>query len=286
MTDYSYVQDFVYDPAGTPINNSIFGGTITDEDDDDQFETGDQTFSVNDYVGTMTVEGIVMPVFQRPDGTHHVYNPGPGWVTPPASFPGVTAEAFAFCFAAGTGIATPDGETPVEALGIGDMILTAQGKPARVKWIGRQTLFPTLAAKRTLVRIHAGSLGDDLPRRDLTVTGDHGMVIDGLVINASALVNAETIDWVPASELPESLIVYHVETEAHEVILANGAPSETFIDYRHRRGFDNFDEYLDLYEVERIVPEMPHPRISSARHLPAELRRKLRIDGLAVRVAV
>ncbi|MDD9730957.1 hypothetical protein PVW46_13655, partial [Mameliella sp. AT18] len=62
---------------------------------------------------------------------------------------------------------------------------------------------------------------------------------------------------------------------AHDVILANGAPSETFIDYRDRRGFDNFDEYLDLYGVERIVPEMPHPRISSARMIPAELQRQL-----------
>jgi hypothetical protein len=54
------------------------------------------------------------------------------------------------------------------------------------------------------------------------VTADHGMVIDGLVINASTLVNGDTIDFVPISELDDSFTVYHVETVAHDVILANG----------------------------------------------------------------
>jgi hypothetical protein len=100
-------------------------------------------------------------------------------------------------------------------------------------------------------------------------------VIDGLVVNASALVNGSTIDWLPASELPEQLTVYHVETEAHDVILANGVPTETFIDYRDRQSFDNYGEYLDLYGCERIIPEMPRPRISSRRQFPAAIRERL-----------
>ena len=117
-------------------------------------------------------------------------------------------------------------------------------------------------------------LTNALQEGDLTVTGDHGMVIDGLVINASALVNGQTIDWVPMTGLSEIVTVYHVETEDHDVILANGAPAETFVDYADRRSFENYDEYLALYGAERIIREMPRPRSSSARMVPSTIRNR------------
>jgi len=278
MSDFAYVQDFVYDPAGNPINNSIFGGSITDGDNDDQFETGDQTFSVNDYVGTITVDGIEMPVFQRPDGSHHVYNPGPGFVAPPAAFPGATPGAHTFCFLAGTEITTPMGARRVEDLTIGDEILTASGDVVPVKWVGQQTVRKLLSGPRMQpVRICAGALGAGLPHTDLTVTADHGMVIGGVVINASALVNGDTIAFVASADLQDSFTVYHIETKAHDVILANGAPSETFIDYAGRQAFDNYDEYLALYGADRLIPEMATPRISSARHVPQSIKDRLGI---------
>jgi hypothetical protein len=187
--------------------------------------------------------------------------------------------AATYCFAAGTLIATPEGPKPVERLAVGDPVVTADGRGVPVLWIGRQQLRkPGPVDPSGLVQIRAGALGDGLPHCDLTVTADHGMVLDGFVINASALVNGGSIDWVPSSELPETFTVYHVETEGHEVILANGAPSETFIDYRDRRAFDNFDEYLDLYGCERIIPEMHRPRISCARLLPEDIPRHLGLD--------
>ncbi|SNS68649.1 Hint domain-containing protein [Antarctobacter heliothermus] len=145
------------------------------------------------------------------------------------------------CFAAGTLIATDTGEVPVESLHIGDEVLTADGRRVPVKWLARQSLpRQVMRLASHLVRIRAGALGDGLPYSDLTVTADHGMILDGHVINASALVNGSTIDWVPMRELPDTFTVYHVETEHHDVILANGAPAETFIDYRDRRAFDNY----------------------------------------------
>ena len=147
-----------------------------------------------------------------------------------------------------------------------------------VKWIGRQTVQKLLAGPRMQpVRIRAGALGGGLPHIDLTVTGDHGMVIDGLVINASALINGTTIDWVPMEELPDRVTYYHVETEDHDVILANGAPAETFVDIPGRRAFDNYREYLDLYGAERIIPEMDRPRISAQRVVPDHIKARLGI---------
>jgi hypothetical protein len=190
----------------------------------------------------------------------------------------VLGGTFTFCFAAGTTIATATGETVVEDLAIGQTVLTAAGVPVPVKWIGRQTLHKVFSGRRMQpVRIRAGGLGGGLPHSDLTVTPDHGMVLEGLVINASALVNGTTIDFVPLDELPERVTYYHLETENHDVILANGAPAETYLDMPGRRAFDNFAEYAALYGEEQTIDEMPLPRIASARLLPARLRDRLGI---------
>lgn len=198
-----------------------------------------------------------------------------------------------FCFAAGSLIATPDGERAVEALTTGDLITTADGRTVPVKWVGHQTHSAPAANLRLPteiqpVRIRAGALGAGLPHSDLTVTADHGMVFslsssekvgenNGYVVNASALINGSTIDWVPMDELEDSFTVYHIETEAHDVILANGAPSETFIDAAGRAAFDNHQEYLTLYGAERIIPELQMPRISTRRLVPQTLRERLGI---------
>ena len=75
--------------------------------------------------------------------------------------------------------------------------------------------------------------------------------------------------------LPERITYYHIETQNHDVILANGAPAETFIDYTGRKAFDNFAEYIDLYGEERAIYEMDRPRVSAARLLPPDIRARL-----------
>jgi hypothetical protein len=199
-------------------------------------------------------------------GTSEVYS---------ASTSGTTVY---LCFGAGTKIATPAGEMPVETLKIGDQVLTEDGGATPVLWLGHQTVHSALSdTHMQLVRISAGALGDGLPHSDLTVTADHGMVVDGLVITAGSLVNGRTINWVPGHAQQGRVTVYHVETQNHDVIFANGAPSETFADCASRRNFDNYDEYLALYGAERIIPDMPRPRLSSQRMVPAEIRRRLAI---------
>ncbi|MBW4983848.1 Hint domain-containing protein [Mameliella sp. CS4] len=184
-----------------------------------------------------------------------------------------TQDANISCFALGTLIATPQGEVAVETLCAGDMVLTADGPAVEVRWIGRQTVVKRFAGEKAqLVRIASGALGN---HSELFVTGDHGMVLDGYVVNASALVNGGSIDWVPLSETPERFTVYHVETEAHDVVLANGAPAETFVDYATRRTFDNYAEYRALYPEDRSIPEQAGPRVSSARQVPAHIRSRL-----------
>ncbi len=186
---------------------------------------------------------------------------------------------FTVCFAPGTLIATPGGARPVETLAVGDPVLTADGRVVPVRWMGRQTVATARGESVRPVRVAAGALAPGVPDRDLVLTADHALILDGLAVNAGALVNGTSIAFVPLADLPPQVTYWHVETEAHDAILANGAAAETFVDYVGRRAFDNHAEYLALYGAERIIAEMPHPRISSRRQLPAALAARLGVPG-------
>ena len=231
------------------------------------------------YLGSFTSGGIDYVVVQAGGGTYEAYAmvPDPNTQTVPAVLPGVNTFPFTVCYLEGTLIATPSGERTIETLAIGDQILTANGRAVPVKWIGRQQIRNSIFASPRMepVCISAGALGNGLPHSDLYVTAAHGMIWHGLVVNAGAMVNGTTIRFVPLAQMPPVFTWYHIETEGHEEILAHGAPAETFVDYVGRSAFDNHQEYLDLYGVERIIPEMKRPRISTQRMLPAALRTQL-----------
>ena len=63
--------------------------------------------------------------------------------------------------------------------------------------------------------------------------------------------------------------------ENHEVVLAEGAPAETFIDNVSRRLFDNYAEYEALYGDETPIVELDQPRAMSARQVPRAIRERL-----------
>lgn len=188
-----------------------------------------------------------------------------------------TQDPFIVCFAAGTLIGVPGGERRVEDLRIGDLIKTAGNATVAVKWIGRRKMMKlfTPADRLRPVRVRRGALGNGLPHTDLLLTADHALILDGLAINASALVNGSSITFEPLDSLPDQFTYYHVETEGHEVILANGAPAETYIDYVARSAFNNYAEYLELYGEDKVITEMAIPRISASRMVPECVRARL-----------
>ncbi len=200
------------------------------------------------------------------------------------TYTGTTSASIALmCFLEGSLIATETGARRVEHLSIGEAVATADGRYVPITWIGRQTVFTRFGPAERLmpVRFAAGSLGDGLPHTDLMVTADHGMLVDGVICHAGALVNGGTITRVPLSEMGESYTVYHIETEAHEIILANGAPAETFIDNVSRRVFDNFAEFEALYGDVPEMEELPYPRAMSARQVPGIVRQRLQTNQVA-----
>lgn len=174
------------------------------------------------------------------------------------------------CFTGGTNIATPTGAVPVEELTEGDMVLTADGRETPVRWLGRSPVDTRLAhpARVNPIRITAGALGNGLPRRDLRLSPDHAIEIDGTLCNAGALVNGSTI-WQERGKMPDGFAYYHVETDAHELLLAEGVAAESFIDYAGRDSFENSGE------ATAHIREMDLPRISSARLVPGHIRERL-----------
>jgi hypothetical protein len=189
------------------------------------------------------------------------------------------------CFLEGTRIATPAGERAVETLAIGDTVTTADGGTAPVRWIGRRTLradgengyrFADPLVYRPIC-IKAGALGDNLPARDLLVSMDHAILIDGLLVQAGALVDGVCV--IRESRLPETFTYYHIELADHALVLAEGVPAETFVDNVMRMGFDNWAEHEALYGDAPSIAEMTYPRVQSYRQLPLALR--ARMEGRA-----
>ena len=142
------------------------------------------------------------------------------------------------CFAAGTQIGTPDGEVPVERLQIGDLVLTAHNGARPVTWIGQGKVLATRGRRSaaTPVIVRKGALADNVPNRDLRVTKAHSLYIDDVLIPVEFLVNHRTILW---DDRAQEVAIYHVELDSHDVLLANGAPAESYRDDGNRWLFHN-----------------------------------------------
>jgi hypothetical protein len=178
------------------------------------------------------------------------------------------------CFMAGTQILTAAGEISVENLKIGDLVLTSDGRSVPVRWIGRQTVARLFADELSCpVRIKAGALADNIPHRDLLVSHAHALLVDGVLVQAGALINGTSI--VREVNVPNAFVYYHVEVEDHSLILAENAPAETFVDNVDRVRFDNWHEYQALYPEGKNIDELPYPRAKAYRQVPVNIRDRL-----------
>ncbi len=177
------------------------------------------------------------------------------------------------CFLAGTRLATTAGEIAVERLRIGDRVLTASGAARPIKWIGQRAYDGRfIRGNRDVlpIRIRAGALGENLPHRDLFVSPHHAMFIDGVLIPAEQLVNGVSIVQAPAVA---SVAYFHIELETHDVLLAEGAAAESFLDCDSRLMFHNAAEFAALYPDADPVTAACAPRVEGGETLRRICRR-------------
>jgi hypothetical protein len=218
------------------------------------------------YQGFVTIAGVDYPVLNN-GTTYYIV----GTNTALGSYP---LNASIICYLAGTMILTDRGEVAVESLAPGDLVATRFGGLRPVRWIGRQSFDGRLLGHRNApVCFRAGSLGDGRPFRDLWVSPDHSMVVDDHLVPARLLVNGVTVTQAPFRGRVEYL---HVDLGVHDLVLADGAWSESYAEQENRQNFHNHGEFAAAYP--RHVPEF------HAMCLPQVGGEDPRLPGLRARV--
>jgi autotransporter passenger strand-loop-strand repeat protein len=179
--------------------------------------------------------------------------------------------AYVTCFFPGTRIAAPGGETVVEELQPGDLVWLADGGVAPVRWVGVQTISRTFAdpARVLPVRIRAGALDGTVPTRDLLVSPGHALLLDGTLAHAGTLVGFDGITREYATT--DTFRYYHIELDAHALLLAEGVAAESYLPLAEDVAFDNRAER----PPSPMMVEMPYPRAKAPRQLPQALRARL-----------
>ena len=213
----------------TPIDNG--DGTFTGRDLLDVSDLRDANgnpvnifdVTVTDTVGDGTGDAVL--VF--PNGERLTL----AGVSPSQVDSGAELQAIGIpCFTRGTYIATPEGEIAIEDLKAGDKVNTLDHGPQEIRWIGSRKVAAVGPLRPVLIR--AGALGND---RDLLVSQQHRMLLSGwtaellfgtpeVLAAAKHLVDGKAIRTVSGGEVE----YFHMLFDQHEIVMANGAPSESF----------------------------------------------------------
>ena len=151
------------------------------------------------------------------------------------------------CFRSGTQIATPAGDVPVERLAAGDRVLTHSGEVRRVIWTGSRTIVFRDNATSELwpIRISPNAFGPGQPCRDLFLSPDHAVFVDGVLIPIRYLINGKTIRQIAT----DRVTWHHIELEEHDIVLAEGLAAESYLDHGDR-GF-----FADSGKPVRLSPD-------------------------------
>jgi hypothetical protein len=257
--------------------DDLTGVTVTDTDDNStssvnvgDIEQDSDLANNGPFLGSATVAGTPAYFADAGGGYVAVYV-AHGSPMPPASFAATldTSDPWVLCLVSGTMIATPDGERAVETLSAGDLVMTASGAAKPVRWLGQSTRSRAFADPTRVfpIRIKAGALGERLPVRDLLVSPGHAVLIDGVLVQAAALVNGKSV--VRETAMPETFTYYHVELDSHDLLVAEGVATESFLMGVEDIGFDNL---ATRPAGAGASGEMAYPRVKAARQVPASVR--------------
>jgi hypothetical protein len=276
-----------YEWQGSGSNQTVNMGLSTNDSFDfsTQFGGTIASFSAGEFIsynGTVNqvVVGNDSVTFDATNGQSYTINFVGNYNSSNLIVSGNTVEtSFIACFLSGTLIRTVHGETAVQDLAIGDLVTTISGEIKPVKWIGRRSYAGRQAAGNSSVApicFRAGSLDVGVPHRDLWVSPAHAMLLDGALIPAGLLVNGTSIT---VAETIEDIHYFHIELDRHDVIFAEGAASETFLDDHSRAMFHNAADYKSLYPDAAPASGFCAPRVDGGPELDA-IRRRL--DGHGV----
>lgn len=161
------------------------------------------------------------------------------------------------CYVSGSRILAADGYMDVEDIVAGDQVITlrdGQEVAETVTWVGHSSvdrMRDPEAEHSAPVRIRKDAVAPGQPSRDLLVSPEHCIFIDGKLFPARTLVNGGTI--VNEREM-RHVAFHHIELERHSLLLAENLPTESYLDTGNRGWFDNADEPRILHRRFEINP--------------------------------
>lgn len=175
------------------------------------------------------------------------------------------------CFTPGAMVRTDSGARAIETLQIGDLVMTRDRGLQPIRWIGRRSFdAATLQADAALhpILFRKGALGRNLPARDMMVSRQHCMLIEGPKaalyfgedeVLVRALHMAGLPDILPA--LVQEVTYIHLMFDHHEVICADGVWSESFLPAA--RNIGGLEEAA-REELFKIFADQPEPANAEA----------------------
>ncbi|WP_322325999.1 Hint domain-containing protein [Cypionkella sp.] len=193
------------------------------------------------------------------------------------------------CFSLGTLIDTPEGLRAVESLAVGDLVRTADHGAQVLRWINQRRVSGAglqNAPQLRPIRIQAGALGEGCPQADLLVSPQHRMLVRSRIAQRmfdtdEVLVAAKHLVGLPGIAVAEDLaeVTYvHFLCDQHEVVFANGAPTESLYAgpmTLRALGEAAVGEIMQLFpdlaqfDSFRLSPARPLVRGSDGRHMAA-----------------
>jgi hypothetical protein len=127
----------------------------------------------------------------------------------------------------------------VEHLRIDDRASLASGGSWPIRWIGRRRVDPRRHPKPKSVLpvcVQRDAFGPGLPHRDLLLSPDHAVFVEGVLIPVRYLVNGASVRQLSDCG---PITYFHVELDQHDVLLAEGLPVESYLETGNRGAFDN-----------------------------------------------
>lgn len=147
------------------------------------------------------------------------------------------------CFLSGSMIRTTNGEVAVEDVRIGDEVIAFDWRNNTdivrpVVWVGKAhvNVRHGLADDEAgwPVRILKDAIADGVPYKDMLITAEHCLFFKDCFVPVRMLVNGVSIFY---DKSITSYDYYHVETDQHSVITADGMLTESYLDTGNRSSF-------------------------------------------------
>ncbi|MFV1664481.1 Hint domain-containing protein, partial [Phaeobacter sp. JH18-10] len=184
------------------------------------------------------------------------------------------------CFTAGTMIATPDGETPVEELALGDMVTTLEYGPMPIRWAARSDISyqnALLPEQYVPVRIKPNILGNP---RALVVSSQHCILMTNHDASRTFYVRAkhlaEETSLASFARRRNTVSYVHILLDQHATLISNNIPSESFYPGPYAVETLSAINRLRLFALIPDLASQPVAKAYGARAAPILTRSELR----------